>query len=170
MWVQAICSAEYTDSEEELQTVELTHWLTDVTKGQLLKILAQQQDEIEQLADQVIETLEEAAEYAGVDAQTMQQWMDNGMLTTQDGYYIKGQLDLYMNSNGTPTAEDRAQQAKIDAEIIKQAKEQASQEKRAQESKQTGKPAEEPTYEGYTMKELEQMSLEELFRIFLVNR
>jgi prepilin-type N-terminal cleavage/methylation domain-containing protein len=170
MWVQAICSAEYTDSEEELQTVELTHWLTDVTKGQLLKILAQQQDEIEQLADQVIETLEEAAEYAGVDAQTMQQWMDNGMLTTQDGYYIKGQLDLYMNSNGPPTAEDRAQQAKIDAEIIKQAKEQASQEKRAQESKQTGKPAEEPTYEGYTMKELEQMSLEELFRIFLVNR
>jgi len=132
MWIQAICSAEYTDSENEVQTVELTHWLTDVTKSQLLQILAQQQDEIERLADQVVETLEEAAEYAGVDQQTIQQWIDNGMLLTEEGSFPKGQLSLYMNSNGMPTEEDRRQQAKADAEIVRKAKEQAAQDKKSQ--------------------------------------
>lgn len=173
MWIQAICSAEYTDSENEVQTVELTHWLTDVTKSQLLQILAQQQDEIEQLEDQVIETLAEAAEYAGVDEQTIQQWIDNGMLTTEDGSFPKGQLSLYMNSNGMPTAEDRVQQAQADADIIKSTKKQGMQEKQSQPGKQskprqTGKPRER-LIEGYTMEELEQMSLEELIKIFFGN-
>jgi len=171
MWIQAICSAEYTDSENEVQTIELTHWLTDVTKSQLLQILAQQQDEIEKLADQVIETLEEAAEYAGVDEQTLQQWINNGMLKTDNGYYIRGQLDLYRNSGGMPTAEDRLQQAKADADIIKQAEEQATQDKKVEEGtpRQTGKPREE-LIEGYTMEELEQMSIEELIKIFFGNQ
>lgn len=170
MWIQAICSAEYIDSEGEVQTVELTHWLTDVTKTQLLKILAQQQDAIEQLAGQVIETLEEAAEYAGVDERTLQQWIDNGMLTTEDGFFPKGQLELYMNSNGMPTPEDRIQQAKADVEILKSAKKQSTQEKQSKQSKQrqTVKPRER-LIEGYTMEELEQMSLEELIKIFFGN-
>lgn len=170
MWIQAICSAEYTDSENEVQTIELTHWLTDVTKSQLLQILAQQQDAIEQLADQVFETLEEAAEYAGVDEQTLQQWIDNGMLKTDNGYYIKGQLDLYRNSGGMPTAQDRLQQAKADADIIKQTKEQTKQEKQAEEGKQrqTGKPREE-LIPGYTMEELEAMPLEKLIKILFEN-
>ncbi len=129
MWIQAICSAEYTDSENEVQTVELTHWLTDVTKSQLLQILAQQQDEIEKLADQVIETLEEAAEYAGVDEQTLQQWIDNGMLKTKDGYYIRGQLDLYIDNDGNPSIEDRQWQAQADAYLIDPTKRQAKQSK-----------------------------------------
>jgi len=136
MWIQAICSAEYTDSENEVQTVELTHWLTDVTKSQLLQILAQQQKEIGRLAEQVIETLEEAAEYAGVDGQTLQQWIDNGMLKTDDGHFIKGQLDLYVNSGGMPTPEDRMLQAKADAEIIKQTKRQGTQDEPSQPGKQ----------------------------------
>ena len=136
MWIQAICSTEYTDSENEVQTVELTHWLTDVTKSQLLQILAQQQDEIEQLADQVVETLEEAAEYAGVDQQTIQQWIDNGMLKTDNGYYMRGQLDLYRNSGGMPTTEDRLQQAKADADIIKRTKKQSTQDEPSKQGKQ----------------------------------
>lgn len=171
MWIQAICSAEYTDSENEVQTVELTHWLTDVTKSQLLQILAQQQDEIEQLADQVIETLEEAAEYAGVDQQTIQEWIENGMLLTEDGFFTKGQLDLYRNSGGMPTDEDRVLQAKADAEIVKKAKEQAAQDKQSEQDKprQTGKPREE-LIPGYTMEELEAMSLEELIKILFGNQ
>lgn len=136
MWIQAICSAEYTDSENEVQTIVLTHWLTDVTKSQLLQILEQQQDEIEKLADQVIETLEEAAEYAGVDEQTIQEWIANGMPLTEEGFFPKGQLSLYMNSNGMPTEEDRRQQAKADAEIVKKAKQQAAQDKQSQQGKQ----------------------------------
>jgi hypothetical protein len=107
MWIQAICSAKYTDSEGEVQKVELTHWLTDLTKAQMLQILAQRQQEQELLADQIIETLEEAAMYAGVDEQTIQQWIDNGMLLTEDGRFIKDQLDLYRDSNGNPSIEDR---------------------------------------------------------------
>ena len=104
MWIQAVCSAEYIDSEGEIQTVELTHWLTDVTKAELLKILAQQEAE---LAGEVIETIEEAAEYAGVNEQTVKEWVDNGMLLTEDGYYIMSQLDLYEETDGNPTIEDK---------------------------------------------------------------
>jgi len=45
MWVRAICSAEYTDSAGELQKIELTHWLTNLSKQQLLQILAERQRE-----------------------------------------------------------------------------------------------------------------------------
>ncbi|MDH4239569.1 MAG: type II secretion system GspH family protein [Phycisphaerae bacterium] len=54
MWVQAICSAEYTDSEGEVRKVELTHWLTDLTKAQTLQILARQEEEKERLADEML--------------------------------------------------------------------------------------------------------------------
>lgn len=104
MWIQAVCLAEYTDSEGLVQTVELTHWLTDVTKAELLKILEQQESE---LAGEVIETLEEAAEYADVDEQTIEEWVDNGMLLTEDGYYTTDQLDLYRETDGNPTIEDK---------------------------------------------------------------
>ena len=104
MWVQAICSAEYTDSEGEVRKIELTHWLTDLTKAQTQQILAQQQED---LADQIIETLEEVAIYAGVDEQTIQQWVDNGMLLTEDDRYLMSELDLYRDTDGNPTVEDR---------------------------------------------------------------
>jgi len=107
MWIQAVCSAEYTDSEGEVQTVELTHWLTDVSKAQMLQILAQKEREKEQLAGETIETLEEAAEYAGVDEQTIQQWVKNGMKLTEEGYYIESQLDLYKETDGNPTIKDK---------------------------------------------------------------
>jgi len=83
MWIKGVCSAEYTDMAGEVQKVELTHWLTDVTKQQLLEILRQQR-EVERLAEQIIETIEEAAEYAGVDVGTIEQWIDNGAETTAE--------------------------------------------------------------------------------------
>jgi DNA polymerase III alpha subunit (gram-positive type) len=61
MWVQAVCSAEYTDTAGELQTVELTHWLTDLTKEQLLEIIEQRYLEKQQLAEEEAEK-EAAAE------------------------------------------------------------------------------------------------------------
>lgn len=114
MWIQAVCSAEYTDSAGEQQTVELTHWLTDLTKEQFLEIIKQRHKELS--AEQVIETAEEAAEYAGVDVETIQEWVEYGMLMTDDGYYIKSELELYKQTNGRPTAEDRRRQAQRLAE------------------------------------------------------
>lgn len=52
MWIKAVCSAEYADTAGEEQTVELTHWLTDLTKKDVLKIIEQQQREKEWLAEQ----------------------------------------------------------------------------------------------------------------------
>jgi len=59
MWVQAICSAEYTDSEGEVRKIELTHWLTDLTKAQEQQILARQEEEKERLAEEADEMLDE---------------------------------------------------------------------------------------------------------------
>ncbi len=42
MWIQAVCSAEYTDTAGDVQAVELTHWLTDLTKKQLIQIIESQ--------------------------------------------------------------------------------------------------------------------------------
>ncbi len=118
MWIQAVCSAEYTDTDGEVQTVELTSWLTNVSEADVRKILEEQQKEDELLAEQIIETEEEAADYAGVDEQTIQQWVENGMLKTKDGYYIKNQLDLYRDNDGNPSIEDREWQAQADAYLI----------------------------------------------------
>jgi len=52
MWVQAVCSAEYTDAAGELQTVELTHWLAELTKEQLFEIVEERQKEKERLAEE----------------------------------------------------------------------------------------------------------------------
>jgi type II secretory pathway pseudopilin PulG len=58
MWIQAICSAEYTDSEGEVRKIELTHWLTDLTKEQTQQILARQEEEKERLAEEAEEMLD----------------------------------------------------------------------------------------------------------------
>jgi len=52
MWIQAVCSAEYTDTAGDVQAVELTHWLTDLTKKQLLQIIEEMKKEKERLAEQ----------------------------------------------------------------------------------------------------------------------
>jgi len=110
MWIRGVCSAEYADSAGEVQTVELTHWLTDVTKQQLLEILKGQQEDQGRLASLVFGSIEEVAEYAGVDVETVEQWVDNGMLTTEDGSFVKDNIDIYKESGGNPSAEAKNQQ------------------------------------------------------------
>ena len=107
-WIRAVCSAEYTDIAGDVQTVELTHWLTDLTKEQLIRIMKERKEAL--TAEQIAETEEEAAAYAGVDERTIQQWIENGMPTTEDGHFIKDELDLYRETDGSPTIADRKQQ------------------------------------------------------------
>jgi len=180
MWIQAICSAEYIDSEGQVQTVELTHWLTDVSKAELLKILAQREEE---LAGQVIETLEEAAVYAGVDEQTIQQWVDNGMLLTEDDQYLMSQLDLYRDSDGKPTIEDRRRLAILDEDLISPTGKRAEPgeplgpdaPRRTDEPRRTKAPRQrsrsgDELIGGYTPEELERMPIEQIIQIFFENR
>ena len=118
MWVRGVCSAEYRDTEGQEQKVELTHWLTGLTKEQLLEIMNREGEE-GQLTAELIGTIDEAAEYAGVDVQTIERWLDNGMLTTKDGLFIRMNLDIYMRSGGNPSPEDKSLQVKSEAELTK---------------------------------------------------
>lgn len=51
MWIRAVCSASYTDRNGERQTIELTHWITDLTKTQENQILDQKRREKEFLEE-----------------------------------------------------------------------------------------------------------------------
>jgi V8-like Glu-specific endopeptidase len=79
--------------------------------------------------EQIIETIEDAAEYADVDEETIRQWVDNGMLLTKEGYYFKFQLDLYKATDGNPTVEQRNQAAEIYADVLEAAAGQPRQDR-----------------------------------------
>jgi len=159
MWVRGVCSAEYIDTEGQEQTVELTHWLTGLTKRQLLDIMTRE-DEEGQLAAQLIATLEEAAEYAGVDVETIQSWLDNGMLTTDDGSFVRMNLDIYQRSGGNPSPEDKSLQVKSEAELIKLTSEQDKLDG-TKAAQQTGQDEIDPRT-GLTYEELEGMDVSEI--------
>jgi len=106
MWLRAVCSAEYVDLLGETQTVELVHWITSLTDQQAEQLLGE--EDLETLAaEQLLGTVEDAAGYAGVDAETIEKWIENGLLVTEDGAFIKHNLDIYIRSQGSPTEEEK---------------------------------------------------------------
>jgi len=125
MWIRAVCSAEYTDVTGEEQTVKLEHWITELTDQQANQ-LAGQPGSIEELtAEQLLVTAEEAAEYAGVDVETVEKWVEDGLVTMKDGAFIKFNLDVYMRSEGKPTDIEKRQQVESMEELAAFLKEQA---------------------------------------------
>lgn len=158
MWVKAVCSAEYTDTEGETQTVELIHWLTDVTKQQLLEIMKEK--EKGELASQIISTIEEAAEYAGVDESTIQRWIDNGMLTTEDGSFVKANIDLYKQSGGNPAPEEKSQQIQSTAELAEITKDSGKTGTDTEDWKNQRDPT-----TGLTYGELDEMDFQEILEL-----
>ena len=158
MWIRGVCSAQYNDPNGQEQTVELTTWLTDLTKEQLLQI--ENRDEQGELSAELIETLEDAADYSGVNVETIEQWLQNGLLTTEDGSFIKANLDLYMGSNGNPSAEEKNQQAKSIADLKNKNKsgEGASADQQAWQDEIDPKT-------GLTYGELEQMDFSEIWEL-----
>ncbi len=116
MWVRAVSTAEYTDSKDQAQKIELIHWIAALTDQQAGAIL--NDEEMSQLeAEQVLATPEAAAKYARINAQTLQQWVENGLLTTEDGGYLKYNLDLFVESDGQPSDEDKARQVESIEEL-----------------------------------------------------
>jgi type II secretory pathway pseudopilin PulG len=106
MWLRAVCSADYIDPTGETQTVELVHWITTLTDQQADQLL--DGEDLETLAaEQLLDTVEDAADYAGVEAETVEGWIENGLLTAEDGAFIKYNLDIYVRSQGNPTAEEK---------------------------------------------------------------
>jgi len=107
MWVRAVCSAEYTDASGEPQNVELTNWLTQLSEAQTNQLTQKSALQKQQIAKHIIATEELAAEFAGVTAETIKQWVKNGMPMTDTGGYLKPWLDLYLRTEGNPTEEDK---------------------------------------------------------------
>jgi len=162
MWVKAVCSAEYTDTAGEVQTVELIHWLTDVTKEQLLEIMKEKEGS--GLASAIIGTIEEAAEYAGVDVPTVRRWLEDGMLKTEDGSFVKSNIDLYKRSGGKPSPEDKSLQIESTAELLELTKDESELGER--EAPDTGDWREErDPATGLTYGELEEMDFEDILKL-----
>jgi len=164
MWVRAVCSAEYNDIKGETQTVELTHWLTDVTKEQLVEIMQRHQEQQDWPADQIIETIEEAARYAGVDVQTIQQWVENGMLTTEDGAFIKSNLDLYKQTDGKPSDEEKNRQIKSVEQLLELLEQKPEPVDKKTSDGQKQKDKIDPVT-GLTYEQLEQMDVGEIYNL-----
>jgi len=119
MWVQAICSAEYFDTQGEIRAVELTCWLASLTKEQIKELVEEKLKQKQMLAeaDQLVETALEAADYVGADEQTIQEWVEKGMPRTEDGEFIKLYLDLYSEYDGDPPPEAMQEVAETYAEL-----------------------------------------------------
>jgi prepilin-type N-terminal cleavage/methylation domain-containing protein len=159
MWIRGVCSAQYNDPNGQEQTVELTHWLTDLTKEQLLQLEKRDEDELDDMTADLIETLEDAADYAGVEVETIEQWLQNGLLTTEDGSFIKDNLDIYIRSNGNPSEEEKNQQAKSIADLKNKRSESGDGASTGQQARQD----EIDPKTGLTYGELEQMDFSEVW-------
>ncbi len=165
MWVRAVCSAEYEDSQGETQTIKLTHWLTNVTKEQLLQIMKEQEAQDQQfLADQIVETIEEAAEYAGVKEETIEQWLENGMLTMENGAFIKNNLDIYKRNNGKPSEDDKKLQVQTETDLV-QLRQQLGTTAGQPAPGQTDRQNELDPVTGLTYQELERMDFNQIFEL-----
>jgi hypothetical protein len=165
MWIRAVCSAKYVDSRDETQTVELEHWITELTEQQAGQLM--QEEDLDQLAaEQLLETAEDAAEYAKVGTEVIEQWVEKGLVATEDGAFIKYNLDLFVQSDGEPTAEEKRTQVKSIQELAMSLRtEQERQEGDAGQSEDAdGKdPA-----AGRSREELEKMDVDEVMD--LLNR
>jgi prepilin-type N-terminal cleavage/methylation domain-containing protein len=116
MWVRAVCSADYIDSAGQTQTVELVHWIGALTDQQANELL--EDEDLEALAsEQLIDTVEEAAEYAGVDAATIDVWIEKGLQVADDGAFIRYNLEIFMQSGGEPADADIQRQVKSIEEL-----------------------------------------------------
>lgn len=160
MWLRGVCSAQYSDPNGNEQSVELTHWLTDVSKEQLLQMMKQDDEGQDGIAGELLESVEEAAEYAGVDVETIEQWLGNGLLTAEDGSFIKSNLDLYKQNNGQPSDEDKSKQIKSKAEL----RERLNPSDQETEGQSGGKGEIDPQT-GLSYEELKQMDFSEIWNL-----
>ena len=160
MWIRGVCSAKYNDPNGQEQTIELEHWLTDLTKEQLLQIMKRDEEKQDDGEGDLIATLEEAAEYASVDAETIQQWLDNGLLTLEDGSFVKSNLDIFIRGKGNPSDDDKKQQIKTKAELKNN---KTNQSDKATGAGQKGQKDEIDPKTGLPYSELEQMDFTQIW-------
>jgi len=105
-WARARSIARYKDMEDTDQEIELEHWLCRVTEAEMTAL-----DQLEGSETGLLESIAEAAEFASVDEQEVLLWLENGMVQTEEGYFIEANLSLFMRTQGDPSREELDQQA-----------------------------------------------------------
>ncbi|OHB61221.1 MAG: hypothetical protein A2167_05290 [Planctomycetes bacterium RBG_13_46_10] len=158
MWVKAVCTAEYSDSTDKTQTIELTHWLTQVTDEQMNELMGQDEQEQEWLANQILDTIEEAAAYARVDVQTIEQWINDGLITTEEGAFFKRNLDIYKSAGGKPSTDEKNMQISTVEQLLAMVGEQY-------QSKDKQQQGEVDPVTGLPYKDIDKKDVDEIFNI-----
>jgi prepilin-type N-terminal cleavage/methylation domain-containing protein len=131
MWMRAVCSADYLDSRGEKQKIELEHWLAQLTDQQAGQLL-DQQDLGKLEMEQTMKTDEEAAAYAKIDTDTLRQWVQDGLVRTQEEAFLRYNLDIFIQNKGSPTPEQKAEQVESIRELaLKRKMEQKAMEQDA---------------------------------------
>lgn len=166
MWVRAVCTAEYIDAAGETQTIELTHWLTELTEEQAAQLMKDKELQESELADQILATAEQAAEYAGVDTETIEQWVEDGLVQAEDSSFIKHNIDLFVGADGKPSAEDKSKQVKSLAELMGQAGQTTATNGQRGSGQQQGGSDVDPVT-GLTYEQLDQMSVEQITELLM---
>ena len=154
MWLRAISTAYYYDTEGIKQSIELRHWLTGLNKNQLIQILMRQEEGVDDLSSQLIETIEDAAEYAGVSPETIEEWIANGMKMTEDDFFVTTNLDLFKLYDGEPS--------KDDIKNLQISSEDDFSRMKMQQDKESMQYEIEPTT-GLTYGQMEQMDIQEIW-------
>jgi hypothetical protein len=94
----------------------LTHWIAKLTEQQAGELM--DDEEVAALeAEQALATAEQAAQYARIDVETLDEWIEAGLKTTEDEAFIKYNLDLFMDSQGEPSDQDKAKQVESIQEL-----------------------------------------------------
>ena len=144
-----------------------SHWITTLTDQQAEELL--DDEDLETLAaEQLLDTVEGAARYAGVDADTIGQWVENGLLTTADGAFIKHNLDIYVRSHGDPTDEEKALQVESIAALALMRQETAGRSGRETDTSTPSSGVDPAT--GLRYDELEKMEVPEVMELLRSRR
>jgi len=185
MWIRAVCSSGYTDYDGAQQTVELTHWLTDVSKQQMLEILKERQEQSEQegleedyLTDYFFIDKDESGEewilfaVSGDKARAVEKFETKDE-ALQAGKIEAAHLDVDFEENmdrfidqvGSRQIADASKQSEGVIDESEIAGDQTEADAALQELPDDTEPGE--LLFGYTMEQLSQMSSEEIWALFM---
>ncbi len=109
-WARARSIARYASLDEAEQgladqEIELEHWLCPVKEADMAAL-----DQLDGAASGLIETIEQAAEFAGVGEEEVRVWLENGMAQTEEGYFVEANLSLFLRTQGHPSQEELGKQ------------------------------------------------------------
>jgi len=156
MWMRAVCTAQFVDSEGEEQKIELTHWLTSLNKEQIRQILEQKQRENEYqaamgtLLNESSESVGQQGQLlAGQQAKQLQQadrLQQQANKLQEQADKLQEQAKQLQEQAKQPQAKEQAEQLQHQAEQLQQKAEQIQQqaEQMQQKAEQTQQQAEEP--------------------------